>query len=274
MVRHHFRFGSCKRKLLAFTVIAVFFALLFVFLFSMQRPRYALLSFDVEPVDGRESVMGIIDFIVAKNEKRAADEKVNVTFFVTGEYALKNRDVIARMTSEGFEIACHSFSHPLFLKLNESQKRNEVFRCKRALDIAQAPKPQGFRAPYMLIDRETMRILERNHVAYDASTLSYTEAFYGHERETQRIPVSAVGFVPLHDIIWVDYLRIPSLFYWFLRHVTEEAVSVVLHPRYAISYLNELESVIDSLSKRNVSFISYYHFTEVTHERGKGLDGS
>ncbi|MBI5398736.1 polysaccharide deacetylase family protein [Candidatus Woesearchaeota archaeon] len=271
MVHHHFRFGSSRRKLLMLIVLAVFFVLLFAFLFSMQRPRYVLLSFDVEPVDGRESVMGIIDFIVAKNEKSQADKKVNVTFFVTGEYALKNRDVIARITSEGFEIACHSFSHPVFLRLNKSQKRNEFFRCKRALDIAQAPKPKGFRAPYTLIDMETIRILERNHAAYDASTLSYTDVFYGSDNKMRRIPVSTVGLVPLNDVIWVNYLRSPSVFYWFLRHPADGAVSVIFHPRNAISYLNELEAVINALSERNVSFISYYHFTEVTYERDKGL---
>lgn len=273
MVRHHFRFGSHRWKAFAYGMLLIVFVALLAFFFSLRSPKYMLLSFDVEPVDGPESVMRVIDFLVVRNANVSFDKRVNVTFFVTGEYALKNRDVIARMKSEGFEIACHSFSHPLFLKLNESQKRDEIFRCQRALDIAGGITPRGFRAPYTLVDRETIHILKRNHWQYDASTLWYTNWLYGSQNETRRISVSTVGLIPLQDVIWIRYLGSPTLFFWMLSHPTSEVVSVILHPHHTIRYLNDLEESIDALLRRNVSFISYYHFTEVTNGSFQGLAG-
>jgi peptidoglycan/xylan/chitin deacetylase (PgdA/CDA1 family) len=246
---------------------------LFFFLFSLERPRYVLLSFDVEPVDGDGSVSLVLASLERMNAKRSAAGvgAVNVTFFVTGEYALKNRDVLARMRADGFEIACHSFSHPLFLKRNVSQKRDEIFRCERALVIAGVPKPVGFRAPYTILDFETAGLLERNGFVYDASALDYSAFLYGVFNDTVEVPVSTFLGLPLEDVVWAYYLHSPSLFFWLIDHQYDGVVSVIFHPHHVSGYLSRFEGSVAYLSERNVSFISNYYFTEVTDGAFKGI---
>jgi hypothetical protein len=272
VVRHHFRLGSGKRFSALLVFAGILFVLLCLFLLSLERQRYFLLSFDVEPVDGDSSVVAVLDLLESVNSVRSAagQEKINVTFFVTGEYALKHREVLRGIESSGFEIGCHSFSHPLFLGLNTSQKRNEIFRCERALDVVGISHPKGFRAPYAVLDFSTARILERNDYFYDASSFDYTRFIYRDFNDTVAVPVSTFVGVPLEDVIWVYYLRSPSLFFWLVRNHYDETVSVIFHPHHVERYLNELNESISILSERNVSFISNYYLAEVSNEARRG----
>ena len=309
MVFHRLFVDSRKKEWKQLFLVSVgFFLFLIFFFYSMQNmqkdqqqnqqqkeisqknisEKYILLSFDVEPVDEEQAVLAVIGLLQKENLVRDSQindldknvkhhfkqHKINATFFVTGEYALKHRRVVQLIEASGFEVTCHSFSHPFFPLLNSSQKRAEIFRCERALQIAGVSFPKGFRSPYAVLDFETANILEKNAFAYDASTVWYLKPLYTQFNKTKEIPISTFFAVPLQDVIWVYYLHMPKVFFWAITHTNDPVISVIFHPHHVQGFLNELQETIDFFSEQNARFISYYHFVEVSNQDRAQESGS
>jgi peptidoglycan-N-acetylmuramic acid deacetylase len=54
------------------------------------------------------------------------DNNVNATFFVTGSYAKKNKELIQRMIDEGHIIGNHTINHPSMPDLNDEKLNKEI----------------------------------------------------------------------------------------------------------------------------------------------------
>lgn len=76
-----------------------------------------------------------------------AEYDVRATFFVCGEMADWNRDILARMSDEGHIVGNHTWSHPLLTKMTRSQIRSEMERTSDVIEDAYGERPQWFRAP-------------------------------------------------------------------------------------------------------------------------------
>jgi peptidoglycan/xylan/chitin deacetylase (PgdA/CDA1 family) len=240
-------------------IILVFIALLATLIIGMitKRPseeRYVLLSFDVEPVDGENNVTEVLRIL--------EDAGINATFFVTGEYAEKYPAVMRRMAR--YEIGCHGYSHKKFTKMNTSEKEEEIDRCRAAIKKASGKEVAGFRAPYTRIDHETMMLLDKEGFTYDASIITSLSVFYpdatGHN--IGEIPVSSVLGIPLEDVIWTYYLRLPSVFFYLINNKDSEMESYLFHPHHITQYKDEFSSFINHLKERNVMFISHLGLIE------------
>ena len=97
-----------------FFLIALFVILLFI-KYRMSQDHIVLLSFDVEPIDGDESVLEMLKILESND--------VNATFFITGQYIERFPDVVTKISEGGFEVACHSYSHPVFTRISFEQKQ-------------------------------------------------------------------------------------------------------------------------------------------------------
>ncbi|MFC1741181.1 polysaccharide deacetylase family protein [Nanoarchaeota archaeon] len=216
-----------------------------------DRPdrRYVLLSFDVEPVDGEEDVMGVLD-VVYRHE-------LNVTFFVTGEYTERYPGVVRMMA--GQEVANHGYSHTAFVKLSREEKVSEIRQTRMLLENVTGKDVVGFRAPYNLVDKETFRVLEEEGVLYDASIIGGWGLFYPSLSGFSfgEIPVSSIFAVPFEDVSWVHYLRMPGLYFYLMKHKEGELESYLFHPHHIMQYKNEFEEFINYLKDSNVIFISH-----------------
>jgi peptidoglycan/xylan/chitin deacetylase (PgdA/CDA1 family) len=78
-----------------------------------------------------------------------AREKVTATFFVVGERARANQDLLREIDRQGHLIGNHSFSHAwnINFALHEGLAR-EINDCNDAIDAAIAKRPQFYRAPH------------------------------------------------------------------------------------------------------------------------------
>src|SRR5205085_8698006 len=82
----------------------------------------------------------------------------HATFFVTGQFADRYPDVVLRIVREGNEIANHSYSHPDFATLSESQMRIEIRRATISIEAASGVRIAPYwRAPF---GSRTSRILQ------------------------------------------------------------------------------------------------------------------
>ncbi|MFK4144818.1 polysaccharide deacetylase family protein [Streptomyces sp. NPDC004065] len=112
------------------------------------RGRTMLLTFDDGP-DPRYTPQ-ILDTL-AKYDVRA-------TFFVCGEMADWNRDLLARMADEGHVVGNHTWTHPLLTELTRREIRSEIERTCHVIDKAYGAPPQWFRAPYGAWNKATFQL--------------------------------------------------------------------------------------------------------------------
>jgi len=76
------------------------------------------------------------------------EKDVKATFFVIGERAEEQAELLARISAEGHLIANHTYSHPsLFCFLTPSRLRNEIEKGQEAIHRICGVRPRFFRAP-------------------------------------------------------------------------------------------------------------------------------
>ncbi|MFF9044429.1 polysaccharide deacetylase family protein [Streptomyces parvulus] len=131
------------------------------------RGRTMLLTFDDGPHP--DYTPDILDTL--------AEYDVRATFFVCGEMADFNRDLISRMADEGHVVGNHTWSHPLLTSLSRRRIHSEMERTSEIVDKACGEPPRWFRAPYGAWNRNAFRIgadLGMEPLAWTVDTLDWT----------------------------------------------------------------------------------------------------
>ncbi|MEU6261127.1 polysaccharide deacetylase family protein [Streptomyces sp. NPDC047043] len=118
------------------------------FLRVSGRGRTMVLTFDDGP-DPRYTP-AILDTL--------AEYEVRAMFFVCGEMAVDNQDLLARMADEGHVVGNHTWSHPLLTRLTRARIRSEMKRTSEVIEDAYGERPQWFRAPYGAWNRAAFQL--------------------------------------------------------------------------------------------------------------------
>lgn len=103
---------------------------------------------------------------------------VRAMFFVCGEMATDNRDLLRRMAAEGHVIGNHTWTHPLIPKLGRSALEQEIGRTSEVVEQTVGQPPLWFRAPYGAWNRAAFEIgadLGMEPLAWTVDTLDWTE---------------------------------------------------------------------------------------------------
>jgi len=99
------------------------------------------LTFDDGPGPYTEQVLDILH-----------QENISATFFLVGERAVKNPELVRRMVLEGHSVGTHSDTHPwLFFNVYD-----EIFQGKLNVENASGEKVTLFRAPYGYVSPFTL----------------------------------------------------------------------------------------------------------------------
>src|SRR3954451_20596702 len=137
------------------------------FLRMSGRGRTMVLTFDDGP-DPRYTPH-ILDTL--------AEYEVCAAFFVCGEMADWNRDLLSRMADEGHLVGNHTWSHPLLTRLRRSRIRSEMERTSDVIEKAYGERPAWFRAPYGAWNRATFQLgaeLGMDPLPWTVDTLDWT----------------------------------------------------------------------------------------------------
>ncbi|WP_189825987.1 polysaccharide deacetylase family protein [Streptomyces finlayi] len=123
-------------------------------------------------------------------------------FFVCGEMAVDNQDLLREMIDDGHVIGNHSWSHPLMPKLSRSRIRSQMERTSDVVEQAVREAPRWYRAPYGAWNRASFEIgadLGMEPLGWTVDTLDWTEP--GSEAIVRRVRAGAgSGVVVLsHD---------------------------------------------------------------------------
>ncbi|WP_330299727.1 polysaccharide deacetylase family protein [Streptomyces sp. NBC_00503] len=103
---------------------------------------------------------------------------VRAMFFVCGEMATDNRDLLRRMVAEGHVIGNHTWTHPLIPKLSRPALADEIGRTSEVVQQAVGEAPMWFRAPYGAWNRAAFEIgaeLGMEPLAWTVDTLDWKE---------------------------------------------------------------------------------------------------
>ncbi|MDX3804394.1 polysaccharide deacetylase family protein, partial [Streptomyces sp. AK04-3B] len=131
------------------------------------RGRTMVLTFDDGP--DPHYTPGILDTL--------AEYDVRATFFVCGEMAVYNQDLLARMADEGHVVGNHTWSHPLLTRLTRGQIRSEMSRTSDVIEEGYGERPRWFRAPYGAWNRAAFQLgaeLGMEPLAWTVDTLDWT----------------------------------------------------------------------------------------------------
>ncbi|MFD9792644.1 polysaccharide deacetylase family protein [Streptomyces sp. NPDC059070] len=102
---------------------------------------------------------------------------VRAMFFVCGEMATDNRDLLREMRDDGHVVGNHSWTHPLLIKMSRAAVRDEMTRTSEVIDEVLGERPQWFRAPYGAWNRNSFEIgaeLGMEPMGWTVDTLDWT----------------------------------------------------------------------------------------------------
>lgn len=80
--------------------------------------------------------------------KMLKDRGIKATFFVVGQCVAEYPEITKQITTDGHEIANHSWSHPLLTKMSESSVRDQIDRTHNVIRQTTGVTPVLFRPPY------------------------------------------------------------------------------------------------------------------------------
>ena len=116
---------------------------------SSDRPQVAL-TFDCGSVPG--TTAALLEVL--------RQYKLRVTFFITGEYADRNPELMKEIARDGHEIANHTYTHPDLTTLSDTAIRDELQRAEAAIQRAtgHSSKP-WMRMPFGARDNRVLAIV-------------------------------------------------------------------------------------------------------------------
>lgn len=99
---------------------------------------YIAMTFDDGP--SPETTPRLLDMLKQRN--------IKVTFFLIGENAERNPDIVRRILAEGHEIGNHSWTHPQLSKLSDDRVTQEITKTQDAIKNESGFTPTMLRPPY------------------------------------------------------------------------------------------------------------------------------
>jgi peptidoglycan/xylan/chitin deacetylase (PgdA/CDA1 family) len=80
------------------------------------------------------------------------------TFFLGGEWAEQNPDLVRRMVEEGHQIANHGYAHKHHAGMSLDQNREEIQKAEAAIEEITGIKTDLFAPPYGEFDKNTLQV--------------------------------------------------------------------------------------------------------------------
>jgi len=126
------------------------------------------LSFTMDCGSGADNLPYILDVL---------DEfGLKITFFVTGQFASKNPEMVQAMAERGHEIGNHSWSHPSFYDLTGEQMLSQLDRTSDLVEELTGQRPTLFRPPEgncnskirAIVNAAGYEVIRWTHESYDA----------------------------------------------------------------------------------------------------------
>ena len=106
------------------------------------------------------------------------EKDIRVTFFVTGNWASKNTDLLRRMYLAGHEIGSHGYGHKMCSQISEDELRSEIEKTEEAIRKAIGVLPKYFAPPSGDFSEKTVEFCRENGyrmILWSADTIDWRD---------------------------------------------------------------------------------------------------
>ncbi|MEU5266187.1 polysaccharide deacetylase family protein [Amycolatopsis sp. NPDC021455] len=135
----------------------------------------------------------------------------HATFFVVGQNATYNADLIRKEAAAGHEIGNHSWNHPDLRQLSPDQIHDQIGRTDRAVTDAVGHPPTVIRPPYGAINDDVRAAADRPMILWSVDTLDWK--FHDSAKVAQTVldKTKPGDIVLLHDIHPTSVDAVPDI---------------------------------------------------------------
>lgn len=124
---------------------------------TTPTPEYAgtiALTFDDGPGKYTERLLNILK-----------EHGVKATFFIVGNRASYQKDILKRMTDEGHEVGNHSYHHPSLVEIEYQEAIDQISITKDIIESATGKENKLVRAPYGALNADVKEIARELNVS-------------------------------------------------------------------------------------------------------------
>lgn len=159
-----------SKFLLAMVILALFLASVMHLTPSPSNKTLAI-TFDLEYSPEENFTVSEQEWKDTVNQLVKISEENNVSFQfnVLGRTAEEYPELVRNLSQEDQGISCHTYSHLNQLKLNYTQKLEEVSKCKHVVQDVTGEKVTGNRFPYTKSEEESFQALKEAGYRWDSS---------------------------------------------------------------------------------------------------------
>ncbi|MDT9693626.1 polysaccharide deacetylase family protein [Streptomyces sp. P9(2023)] len=154
-------------------------------------------------------------------------------FFVCGEMAAVNQDLVRQMAADGHVVGNHSWSHPLIPKLRPSRIRHELGSTSDLVEGILGSAPLWYRAPFGAWNRHSFEIgaeLGMEPLAWTVDTLDWQEPGAG-SIVRRVLDGAAPGVVVLSHDAGGDRAQSVAALKRYLPELLDAGYSITVPPR-------------------------------------------
>lgn len=125
---------------------------------------------------------------------------IKATFFVLGNRAINNKDILKKMVDSGMEIGNHTYNHLLLTKYDENKIRSEIEDTSEVIYSATKKKPKLLRPSYGSVNNKIKKVANMPIIIWDIDTLDWK--YHNSKRITSRVvnKVRDGDIILMHDI--------------------------------------------------------------------------
>ena len=102
-----------------------------------------------------------------------ARHNIPSTFFIVGEIVKKIKSSLQKISSLGYDIGSHGWSHKRPISMSFNEFENELLNSRKEISDAIGKQIYGFRAPCFSIDRDRIDIVKSLGFQYDSSKINF-----------------------------------------------------------------------------------------------------
>ena len=125
---------------------------------------------------------------------------IKATFFVLGNRAINNKDILKKMVDSGMEIGNHTYNHLLLTKYDENKIRSEIEDTSEVIYSATKKRPKLLRPSYGSVNNKIKKVANMPIIIWDIDTLDWK--YHNSKRITSRVvnKVRDGDIILMHDI--------------------------------------------------------------------------
>jgi polysaccharide deacetylase family protein (PEP-CTERM system associated) len=126
----------------------------------------------------RERMRIVTEWLLEQFDER----RILATFFILGEIAKSDPNLVRSIAEAGHEVACHGWDHRRIIGMDRPMFWEDVHRSKEAIEQASGSPVVGYRAPTFSIVRRTawaIDVLAEAGLLYDSSIYPIRHDRYG-----------------------------------------------------------------------------------------------